>query len=128
MRRALLGTFLVLHGLGHAAIGMAAQDAPHGLAAGLGPRGAVALAAVLFAVAMPGFVAAGFGVWGVVALVRWVVALVRVAAMASVLLLSLFARRPLESAVGLALDVLAIAFVLVVIRPLGARPAAAMTP
>ena len=103
-----IGLFLVLHGLAHAAAGMAAQDAPRGFGLALGPGAAVVLATALFATATPGFVAAGFGIWGVAGLEpRWRV-FARSASVASALLLVLFARPLLETALGLTADAVAL--------------------
>lgn len=107
MRRFAIGCFLLMHGLAHAAIGMAAQDMAR--RAPFYPELRVALATLLFAVAAPGFVAAGLGSWGVVGLARFRSTVVRAAAAASALLLLGFMRRFSESAIGLGLDVLALA-------------------
>jgi hypothetical protein len=109
MRRFAIGLFFVLHGLAHAAIGMTAQDAPHGLALAFGPGLRVALATTLFVIAMPGFVAAGFGHWGVVGIRHWWRTLARVAAGGSLLLLLFFSTSPAEAIAGLVLDAVAVA-------------------
>jgi hypothetical protein len=101
------GSLLVVHGLAHAAAGMAAQDAPRGLALLLAPTSRIVLATTLFAIALPGFVAAGFGCWRVIGLERFWRVLARVAAVASGLLLVTFARPLIETTLGLALDAVA---------------------
>jgi hypothetical protein len=108
MRRFAIGLFFVLHGLAHAAAGMAAQDVPGGVEVAFGFGVRVVLATTLFAIATPGFVAAGFGTWGVVGLERWWRVAARSAAVASALLLILFPRGLVDTAIGLAFDVLAL--------------------
>ena len=109
MRRFAIGLFLVLHGLAHAAAGTAAQDVPRGIAAAL-PAGASApFATLLFIVAMPGFVAAGFGVWGVVGLRRIWGPLTSSAVMASALLIAFYSPPPAQVVAGLVLDGVALA-------------------
>ena len=92
MRRALVGTAFVLHGLAHAGAGM--------WAAGMGPAWVVS---ILWGVAMVGFVAAGFGLLGVPLLRRRWERIAVAAAVSSIMLLGLFGSVPLL--LGLAVDV-----------------------
>ena len=92
MRRALVGTLFVLHGLAHAGAGMWAAD-----------RGPAWVVTPLWAVAMVGFVAAGFGLLGVPLLRRRWEQIAAAAAVSSVMLLGLFGSLPLM--LGLAIDV-----------------------
>jgi hypothetical protein len=110
MRRIFLGSTLVLHGLAHAAIGMAAQDgAARSHAGAAEPKLIIASAA--FATAMGGFVAAGFGVLGVGGLApRWR-GLTALAVMASATLLAAYPRSLAEALPAIALDALALAAV-----------------
>ena len=104
MKRFLIGSFLVVHGLAHAAMGMAAQDAR----AGSFGVARTAVATVLFLLATPGFVAAGLGVYGVASLEKRWTALVEAAAVASAILFLLVGRGVIEASFGLAFDVLAL--------------------
>ena len=106
----LFGLFVVFHGLAHTAAGMAAQDVPQGLAASWLPAAwATWLATACFLLATPGFVAAGFGFLRVAGLTRYWQPLVRLAALGSALLLTLFSRSLLESGSGLVLDAMLVA-------------------
>lgn len=109
MRRFGVGLFLVLHGLAHAAAGTAAQDAPRGIAAALPAGARELLATLLFIVAMPGFVAAGFGVWGTLGLRRIWAPLTSTAVLGSALLLALYSPPSTQLVVGLGLDAAALA-------------------
>jgi len=104
MMRFLIGSFLVLHGLAHAAAGMAAQDARSG-SFGIGR---VAVATILFLLATPGFVAAGLGAYGVMGFEKRWPALVEAAAVASALLFLLGDMGVIEASFGLTFDVLAL--------------------
>ena len=108
MRRFWVGLFLVLHGLAHAAFGMAAQDLPGipGHALSGPPR--VWLATALFLGAMPGFMAAGFGRWGVIGLRHHWQSFAYGAIAASAALLVIFPRGLLATALGLAFDAIAL--------------------
>ena len=66
-------------------------------------------AAAALAIAMPGFVAAGFGHWGVVGIRQWWRTLARAAAGGSLLLLLFFSNSPVEAIAGLILDAAAVA-------------------
>ena len=92
MRRALVGTLFILHGLAHAGAGMWAAD-----------RGPVWVVTPLWGVAMVGFVAAGFGLLGVPLLRRRWEQIAAAAAVSSVMLLGLFGSLALM--LGLAIDV-----------------------
>jgi hypothetical protein len=92
MRRALVGTLFVLHGLAHAGAGMWAAD-----------RAPVWVITPLWGVAMVGFVAAGFGLLGVPLLRRRWEQIAAIAAVSSVMLLGLFGT--LQLMLGLAIDV-----------------------
>ena len=91
MRRTLIGLLFVLHGLAHAGAGMWAAD-----------RGPAAIVTPLWAAAMLGFVAAGFGLLGMPGLHRRWEALSVTAVAASLVLLLFFGH--LAFAVGLLLD------------------------
>lgn len=108
MRRVSVGLFFVLHGLSHAAFGMAAQDIPGVAGYALSGPPRVWLATTLFFGAMPGFLAAGLGRFGVIGLARHWRTLARGATAASVALLLMFPRAPLTTALGLAFDGFAI--------------------
>lgn len=104
MRRFVFSATLVLHGLAHAAAGMAAQDLTRD-AMGSGELRRF-VATTTFACATTGFVAAGFGVAGVAGLAaRWR-ALAIVAVVASVGLLTAFPRSLAETLPAIGLDVL----------------------
>ena len=79
MRRTLIGLLFVLHGLAHAGAGMWAAD-----------RGPAAIVTPLWAAAMLGFVAAGFGLLGMPGLHRRWEALSVTAVAASLVLLLFF--------------------------------------
>ena len=96
VRRVLLGTALVAHGLAHASAGMWATD--------IGGR---ALVTILWELASIGFIAAGAGVLGVAELRKRWRSLVMVGSMGSLLLLGLFGH-PLFIA-GIVADVLFLA-------------------
>jgi hypothetical protein len=108
MRRFAIGLFLVLHGLGHAALGMSAQDLPRRLAF-VPETWMLIVASALFVVTMPVFVAAGFGLWGVIGLRSVWRPLTSAGVVASCLLLVLFAPAPMLRAFGLGFDALALA-------------------
>jgi hypothetical protein len=109
--RKALGLLLVLHGLAHIALGMAAQDDPtHGLARWLPAGLRVLVATALFVVVTPGFVAAGFGAWNVPGLARIWFPLVRVAVLASFVLLAFTAASGSRLVVALVIDLLVLAF------------------
>lgn len=107
MRRLLVGTLFVLHGLAHAAAGMGAQDLARGAAAGTSDLRTF-IATTTFAVATVGFAAAGLGIAGVSGLApRWR-PLAAVAVMASAGLLAAFPRSLAEMLPAVALDALAL--------------------
>lgn len=108
--RKAIGLLLVLHGLAHIALGMAAQDEPvHGLARFLpeGLRGVVATA--LFLLVTPGFVAAGFGVWNVPGLRRIWFTLVKVGVLSSFVLVAFTAPSGFRLLTGIVLDLVVLA-------------------
>jgi hypothetical protein len=105
-----LGLLLILHGLAHVAVGMAAQDDPHhGLARWLPPRVAVAIGTGLFLTVTPGFVAAGLGAWNLFGLRRIWAPLVKVCVLASFALFALTAPSALRLGIGLTLDLVVLA-------------------
>jgi hypothetical protein len=108
MPRFPVGLLLVLHGLAHAAFGMAAQDLPGVAGTALSGPPRVWLATVLFLGATPGFMAAGFGCWGTVGLARHWRAIAYGAIAASVALLSMFPRGLTTTLLGLGFDALAL--------------------
>ena len=91
MRRRVIGVFLILHGLAHAAAGVWAST-----------MGNLWLSTGLWAVAMVAFLAAGFGLLGVPRLGAWWRALTLHGAVASLLLLALY-RHP-ALGVGIVID------------------------
>jgi hypothetical protein len=103
-----VGLLLVLHGLAHAAFGMAAQDLPGHAGTALSGAPRIWLATALFLGATPGFVGAGFGRWGVVGLHRYWRSLTYTAVVASVALLLVFPRGFLLTTLGLAFDAVAL--------------------
>lgn len=121
MRRFVTGLVLTLHGLGHAAAGMTAQDKPQTMRFGLSPSLTVVVATILFFFAAWGFVAAGVCVWIAPSRRSMTQGLARVAAVASALLLVLFARSLMDLAVGLLLDVAFVVSVSVLPKWLSAR-------
>ncbi|TVP44419.1 MAG: hypothetical protein EA350_11595 [Gemmatimonadales bacterium] len=107
----LLGAAFVLHGLAHALPGMRALDRLAGWPVGAPEVGSLALVAVgtgIWAISMVGFVAAGFGAWGVRPLVGHWPRLAAAGALASILLLGLF--RPEHALPGIMLSMGAILF------------------
>jgi hypothetical protein len=124
MRRFLIGLLLVLHGLAHAAFGMAAQDLPGRAGTALSGPPRIWLATALFLGATPGLVAAGFGVWGTIGLERCWRELVYAGAISSIALLLMFPRGMLETIVGLSLD----ALVVMIAMQLAPRWAGGSTP
>jgi len=99
--RAAVGLALVLHGLAHIAIGSAVQDTRRG--------SELVVATVLFFVATPGFVAAGFGAWNVPGLRSIWSGLVKASVLASVLLLVMAAPAQSQIVAAVALDALLLA-------------------
>lgn len=101
------GLLFVLHGLAHTRAAMRAVDAASGLLPGPhdGPETAW-VAALLWAVAAAGFVAAGLGLFGVLPFARRTRTLTGSAAAASLALFGLF--RPDGAVLGAALDVTAL--------------------
>lgn len=97
--RAVIGLLLILHGLAHIALGMAAQDA----------GSTVILSTALFLVVTPGFVAAGFGAWGVRGLSAIWGGLVKASVFASILLVVFCAPPASRSLVALLLDAVLLA-------------------
>lgn len=97
--RVIVGLLLILHGLAHVALGMAAQDA----------GSSVALSTALFLVATPGFVAAGFGAWGVRGLRSIWGGLVKASVLASILLVVFCAPPTSRALVALLLDAVLLA-------------------
>ena len=82
MRRKILATLLILHGLAHAAPGMwAAEDGPSWVVT------------PLWGAALLGYLAAGFGLFRMPVLRRWWTQLLIVATASSILLLAVFAER-----------------------------------
>ena len=108
MRRKILATLLILHGLAHAAPGMwAAGDAPSWVVT------------PLWGAALIGYLAAGVGLFRMPVLRRWWTQLLIVATASSILLLVLFAE-PI-GAVGALLDVALFVFAFQVVVPAAAR-------
>src|SRR4029077_14294186 len=72
-RHTALGVALILLGLAQVNVGVRAADKAHSwLLSGLTPNAALWVATLLWFVAMPGFIAAGYGVLGVAWLrARW---------------------------------------------------------
>jgi hypothetical protein len=99
-----MGILFVLHGLAHTRAAMRAVDAASGLLPGPhdGPQTAW-VAALLWAVAAAGFVAAGLGLLGVLPFARRTRTGAGIAAAASLALFGLF--RPAGAALGAAIDV-----------------------
>ncbi len=108
MRRFVVGLFLVLHGLAHAAFGMAAQDLPGVAGNALSGPPRAWLATALFLGATPGFMAAGFGRLGTVGLARHWRTLAYGATIASVALLLMFPLGFTITLAGLSFDALAL--------------------
>lgn len=116
--RRVVGALLVVHGLGHAALGMAAQDDPtHGLARLLPEWSRSPIATLLFLVVTPGFIAAGFGAWRVLGLRRFWLPLVKVAVLGSFLLFAFTAPSPWRLAIGILLDLAVLALADLVTPP-----------
>lgn len=99
--RAALGLALVLHGLAHISLGTAVQDVRRG--------SELVVATVLFALATPGFVAAGFGAWNVAGLRSIWGSLVKVSVLASLLLLVMSAPAAPRTIAAVLVDALLLA-------------------
>ncbi|MBX3232548.1 MAG: hypothetical protein KIT84_16355 [Labilithrix sp.] len=97
-----VGLALILHGLAHVALGTAVQDARQGIELVVGT--------VLFAIATPGFVAAGFGAWNVAGLRHVWGGLVKLGVLASLLLVVISAPSASRSIAAVLGDVLLLAF------------------
>lgn len=108
MRRFSVGLFLVLHGLAHAAFGMAAQDLPGVAGNALSGPPRVWLATLLFLGATPGFMAAGLGSWGTIGLARHWRTLAYGATTASIALLLMFPRGLMTTLLGVGFDAVAL--------------------
>lgn len=106
MRRRLIGVFLILHGLTHAAAGTWAST-----------MGNVWLSTILWGTAMVAFLAAGFGLLGVPRLGAWWRALTIHGAIASLLLLAIYRHRVLGLGIAIDLGLLLMAFRLPVPPP-----------
>lgn len=94
--RIVIGLLFILHGFAHVALGTAAQ----------GAGANVTLSTALFLVATLGFVAAGFGAWGVSGLCSIWGGLVKASVLASIVLVVLCAPPPSRALVALLLDAL----------------------